>query len=133
MYKQSGLRLLFTVECHHAGDADVENGVAKHQQEVLLQPVSDLRQRTGGTQRLLLPEVVDADAEVGAAAEICLDLLAQIADDEKDVRDTAAAQTFDLPLQNGLAGDGRHGLGDLVIGDGAQAGTLAACHDDRLH
>ena len=73
------------------------------------------------------------DAESDAVPEKGFDLLAQVSGDEEDVRYTAAPQRLDLPLQDGLAGDGYHGLGDLIVGDGAQAGTLAAGHNDCLH
>ena len=72
------------------------------------------------------------DAEALAVAEVAADRLREERDRDDHVFEAVAAKELDDVLHARLADDRHHRL-RLVRGERAQAGALAAGHDDGLH
>jgi len=80
----------------------------------------------GQTQGLVLDDVGDRDAELGAVPGRLADLGARVGrDDDPDLLDAGSGHRLDAVEQDRLVGD-RHQLLGAGVGDGPQAGALAA-------
>ena len=114
------------------GQVDVGEDVARDDDEPLVELVPGVQHRPGRAERGGLGGVDHADPELRAVAEIAADGVGHEGDRDHDVLEAVLAQQADDVLHHGPVGHGQHRL-RLVRGEGAEAGALAAGHDQRFH
>ena len=127
-----GHRLALVVEGDDLGEVDVGDDVAGDDEEALVEVLLGVAHRAGGAERRRLVGVDDLHAVVGAVTELVLDGVGQERHRHDDLVEAVAAQQVDDVLHHRPVGDRQHRLRG-VRGERAQAGALAAGHDDGLH
>ena len=116
----------------HRAQVDVAQRVARDHEDRLVEAPRREPHRAGRAERRLLDRVRDVHAERLAVAEVRADRLRQEREGDDHVLEAVFPQELDDVLHARLADDRHHRL-RLVRRERAQARSLAAGHDDRLH
>ena len=127
-----GQRRVLLVEGDDLGQVDVGQHVTRDHDEALGQLLHGVAHRPGRAERRLLGGVRHADPELAAVAEVAADRVGQERDGDDDFGDAVPPQERHDVFHHRPADEGQHRLGQ-VRGLRAQAGALAAGHDDGLH
>lgn len=118
------------MELYESLEVDVEESVSAEQEEVFGEV--ELEECSCSAEGLCFDEVGDVDAELTAIAEVVLNDVSEVSDDECDVSESLSLEAFDLVLEYGFAGDGYHGFGH-VASHGGYACAFSSGHDDGFH
>ena len=131
MEQQRGDRPGFFVGVPDAGEVHVHHGIAVHDDKALRELRHAGEHGPGGAERFLFQDVTDADAEFPTVAEMIFDEVGAVMDEEDEVGETVGAGEFHLVFQQGVAGHGDHGLGQVAEAR-PQPGAGPAGEDDEL-
>ena len=120
------------VEADQSTEVDVAEGIARDDEERLVERLLGQLDRAGRPGRGLLHRVADRHAVRLAVAEVAADRLRHEREGDDDVVEAVLAEQVEDVLHARLADDRNHRL-RLVRGQRTQARSLAAGHDDGLH
>jgi hypothetical protein len=111
---------------------DVGQGIARDDDEGVIERVADLADGAASTERRLLDAVFEPHPDRAAVTKAVLDLRREVLQRDERVVDAVALEEIEDVAKARLIDDRDHRLGPIDR-QGAQAAPLAAGHDHGLH
>ena len=129
--QQGGVSLAAQMGLPDSFQIDIDHGVAIHDDEVVRQKIQARQHRPRRAQRRALHHDANPHAPPAAVAKMRVDQVGPVTGKDDDILKIMAPGQFNLVLEEGLATDGDHRLGQIAQ-PAAQSRSQAAGKNDQL-